>query len=151
MKEFTQKFIMEFERELFVKINLETSSAIYMYDSFQNAFKYLQTNAKIKDFVIFIRRNKKRISTEKFDKVVLVCDRSDIYKSKKYKRKRKINIIKCDCSWQITVQHYKALKKWEINVNTKRHNHDAIEIASHTVHRKDEMTNEVRKQIEDSI
>ena len=98
MKESTQKSIMKSERELFVKINLETSSAVYMYDSFQDAFKYLQTNAKIRDFVISIRCSKKRINTKEFDKIVLVCDRNDIYKSKKYKRKRKINIIKCDCS-----------------------------------------------------
>ena len=101
MKKLTQKLItfMKSDRESFLKSsNRQNNSAMYTYDLFQNAYKYLQKNAKVRDYVIVKFRNKSRVNIEKVDKIVLVCDRNDIYKLKEYKRKRKINIIKCDCS-----------------------------------------------------
>ena len=152
MKKFIQEFItfMKSNRESFLRsFNRENNSTTFTYDTFQDAYNYLQIDAKVRDFVIVKRRSKSRVSIEKIDKIVLVCDRNDIYKLKEYKRKRKINIIKCDCSWQIIVQHYKNIKKWNIIVNIERHNHDSIEAASHKAHRRNEMTKKILKQIED--
>ena len=101
MKKFIQKLItlMKSDRESFLKSsNRQNNSAMYTYDSFQNAYKYLQKNAKVRNYVIVKLRSKSRVNTEEIDKIVLVCDRNNIYKLKEYKRKRKINIIKCDCS-----------------------------------------------------
>ena len=92
MKKLIQTFIT-------FMMNFQVNSfAAYSYDSFQNALKIVQTNAKDKNYAIVIRRIKNRVNTEKFDKIVFLCDLSDIYKFFKYKLKRKINIIKCDCS-----------------------------------------------------
>ena len=76
---------MKFNRELFLKsFNRQNNSTMFTYDSFQNAYKHLQENAKVKDYVIVKRRSKSRVNIEKVNKIVFVCDRNDIYKFKEY-------------------------------------------------------------------
>ena len=50
MKKLIQKFItlMKSDRESFVKSNRDNNSAMFTYDLFQNAYKYLQKNAKVR-------------------------------------------------------------------------------------------------------
>ena len=55
---------MKFDRESFVKFNRDNNSAMFTYDSFQNAYKYFQKDAKV--------RKKIREKTTKIKKIAKI-------------------------------------------------------------------------------
>ena len=82
-----------------------------LYDTYESAHVALQENARNDDYVLSIKRSKYHSITKLKNRVVFVCDRSDIYKLKKDDRERDVTSIKCDCSHKFNLQHSKTLNK----------------------------------------
>ena len=110
-----------------------------LYDTYESAHVAFQKDARNDDYVLSIKRSKYYSITKLKDRVVLVCDRNDIYKLKKNDRERDVTSIKCDCSHRLNLQHSKTLNKWEIIAMNKTHNHESTRIFSHVAHRQNEM------------
>ena len=82
-----------------------------LYDIYESAHIVFQKDVRNDDYVLSIKRSKYHSITKLKNRIVFVCDRSDIYKLKKDDRERDVISIKCDCSHKLNFQHSKTLNK----------------------------------------
>ena len=82
-----------------------------LYNIYEFAHVAFQKNARNDDYVLSIKRSKYHSITKLKNRIVLICDRNDIYKFKKDDRERDVISIKCDYSHKLNFQHSKTLNK----------------------------------------
>ena len=107
----------------------------------------LSTNqhAFAEGYAITIKRTKKN-KTSDVRKAWLSCGRGSIYKPKGYD-KRQSSSRQIECPFSLIAVRDADLETWSLNIIDGHHNHEPTLGGSHTVHRKNAMTKDVKDKV----